>query len=33
VLNEKNKAREILQALLRQQPQHQIAQQALQMLN
>jgi tetratricopeptide (TPR) repeat protein/peroxiredoxin len=33
VLNEKEKAKEILQALLHQQPQHKMAQQALEMLN
>jgi tetratricopeptide (TPR) repeat protein len=33
VLNDKNKAREVLLALLRQQPQHKLAQQALEMLN
>ena len=33
LLNDKEKAREALQALLRQQPQHQIARQALEMLN
>lgn len=32
ILNEKDKARETLQALLRQQPQHKMAQQALEML-
>ncbi len=33
ILNDKEKAREVLQALLRQQPQHKLAQQALEMLN
>jgi tetratricopeptide (TPR) repeat protein/peroxiredoxin len=33
VLNDKAKAREVLLALLRQQPQHKLAQQALEMLN
>jgi Flp pilus assembly protein TadD/peroxiredoxin len=33
VLNDKDKAREVLLALLRQQPQHKLAQQALEMLN
>jgi tetratricopeptide (TPR) repeat protein len=33
VLNEKEKAREVLQALLRQQPEHKLAQQTLEMLN
>jgi Flp pilus assembly protein TadD len=33
VLNDKAKAREVLMALLRQQPQHKLAQQALEMLN
>jgi Flp pilus assembly protein TadD/peroxiredoxin len=33
ILNEKEKAREVLQALLHQQPQHKMAQQALEMLN
>jgi Flp pilus assembly protein TadD/peroxiredoxin len=33
VLNEKEKAKEVLQALLHQQPQHKMAQQALEMLN
>jgi tetratricopeptide (TPR) repeat protein len=33
VLNEKEKAKEILQALLHQQPHHKMAQQALEMLN
>jgi tetratricopeptide (TPR) repeat protein len=33
VLNDKEKAREVLLALLRQQPQHKLAQQALEMLN
>jgi len=33
VLKEKDKAREVLQALLHQQPQHKMAQQALEMLN
>jgi hypothetical protein len=31
--NDKEKAREVLQALLRLQPQHKVAQQALEMLN
>ncbi len=33
ILNDKEKAREVLRALLRQQPQHQMAQQALEMLH
>ena len=33
VMNDKEKAREVLLALLRQQPQHKMAQQALEMLN
>ena len=33
VLNDKAKAREVLQALLRQQPGHKLAQRALEMLN
>jgi Flp pilus assembly protein TadD len=33
VLNDKAKAREVLLALLHQQPQHKLAQQALEMLN
>jgi Flp pilus assembly protein TadD/peroxiredoxin len=33
ILKEKEKAREVLQALLQQQPQHKMAQQALEMLN
>jgi tetratricopeptide (TPR) repeat protein len=33
VLNDKDKARDVLLALLRQQPQHKLAQQALEMLN
>ncbi len=33
VLNDKDKAKGVLQALLKQQPQHQMAQQALEMLN
>jgi Flp pilus assembly protein TadD len=33
ILKEKDKAREVLQALLHQQPQHKMAQQALEMLN
>jgi Tfp pilus assembly protein PilF/peroxiredoxin len=33
VLNDKEKAREVLQNLLRQQPQHKLAQQTLEMLN
>ena len=33
ILNEKEKAREVLQGLLRLQPQHKVAQQALEMLN
>jgi len=33
ILKEKDKAREVLQTLLRQQPQHKLAQQALEMLN
>jgi FimV-like protein len=33
VLNDKEKAREVLQTLLRQQPQHKLAQQTLEMLN
>ena len=33
ILKEKDKAREVLQILLQQQPQHKLAQQALQMLN
>ncbi len=33
ILNEKEKARETLRALLRQQPQHKLAQQTLEMLN
>jgi Flp pilus assembly protein TadD/peroxiredoxin len=33
VLNDKDKAKEVLLALLRQQPQHKMAQQALEMLN
>ena len=33
ILNEKEKAREVLQALLRLQPQHKMAQQALEMLH
>jgi Flp pilus assembly protein TadD/peroxiredoxin len=33
ILKEKDKAREVLQALLQQQPQHKLAQQALEMLN
>jgi len=33
LLKEKEKAREVLQALLQQQPQHKLAQQALEMLN
>jgi hypothetical protein len=32
-LNDKAKAREVLQALLRQQPGHKLAQRALEMLN
>jgi len=32
-LNDKEKARQILLALLRQQPQHRAAQQSLEMLN
>ena len=33
VLNDKEKAREVLHTLLRQQPQHKLAQQTLEMLN
>jgi Flp pilus assembly protein TadD len=33
VLNDKEKGREVLQKLLRQQPQHKLAQQTLEMLN
>jgi Flp pilus assembly protein TadD len=33
IMNEKEKAREVLLALLRQQPQHKMAQQALEMLH
>jgi len=33
ILQEKEKARAVLQALLREQPQHKMAQQALEMLN
>jgi lipoprotein NlpI len=33
VLNDKGQAKEVLLALLRQQPQHKVAQQALEMLN
>jgi Flp pilus assembly protein TadD len=33
ILNDKEKAREVLLALLRQQPQHKMAQQALEMLH
>jgi FimV-like protein len=33
ILNDKDKAKEVLQTLLRQQPQHKMAQQALEMLN
>ncbi len=33
ILKQKDKAREVLQALLQQQPQHKLAQQALEMLN
>ena len=33
VLHEKDKAREVLKALLRQQPEHRLAQQTLEMLN
>ncbi len=33
ILNDKEKARDVLRALLRQQPQHKVAQQALEMLN
>jgi tetratricopeptide (TPR) repeat protein len=33
ILNDKEKAKEVLQALLREQPQHKMAQQALEMLN
>jgi len=33
LLHEKEKAREALQALLKLQPQHKLAQQALEMLN
>jgi FimV-like protein len=33
VMNDKEKAKEVLQALLRRQPQHKMAQQALEMLN
>jgi tetratricopeptide (TPR) repeat protein len=33
ILNDKEKAREVLQALLHLQPQHKVAQQALEMLN
>jgi tetratricopeptide (TPR) repeat protein/peroxiredoxin len=33
VLNEKDKAREVLKALLREQPEHKLAQQTLEMLN
>jgi len=33
ILKEKDKARQVLQALLQQQPQHKLAQQALEMLN
>jgi len=33
ILNDKEKARAVLQALLREQPQHKMAQQALEMLN
>ena len=33
ILNDKEKAREVLRSLLRQQPQHQMAQQALEMLH
>jgi tetratricopeptide (TPR) repeat protein len=33
ILNDKEKAREVLEILLREQPQHKIAQQALEMLN
>jgi Flp pilus assembly protein TadD/peroxiredoxin len=33
ILKEKDKAREVLQTLLQQQPQHKVAQQALEMLN
>jgi len=33
ILKEKDKAREVLQTLLQQQPQHKLAQQALEMLN
>jgi Flp pilus assembly protein TadD len=33
LLKEKDKAREVLQALLKEQPQHKVAQQALEMLD
>jgi Tfp pilus assembly protein PilF len=33
ILKDNGKAREVLQALLRQQPDHKLAQQALEMLN
>jgi Tfp pilus assembly protein PilF len=33
ILKEKDKAREVLQALLQRQPQHKMAQEALEMLN
>jgi TolA-binding protein len=33
ILQQKEKARAVLQALLREQPQHKMAQQALEMLN
>jgi thioredoxin-like negative regulator of GroEL len=33
MLKKKEKAREVLQALLQQQPEHKLAQQALEMLN
>jgi hypothetical protein len=33
LLNDKEKAREVLRALLREQPDHQMARQALEMLN
>jgi len=33
ILNDKEKAKEVLRALLREQPQHKMAQQALEMLN
>jgi Flp pilus assembly protein TadD len=33
ILNDKEKAREVLLALLRQQPRHKVAQQTLEMLN